>query len=541
MYKVLLIDDEPAICDLLLSLIEWDNLSLVCVGTAGDGQEALRLIDEHHPKIVITDIQLPSITGLELIEQSLKKPNAPEFIVISGYHEFEFAQKALRLGVEDYILKPISKNEINYVLRHLTSKIKLSDLDSDANQKVRDALKERTFVLRQSELKNLILTSLEYRANDYLINTNYFNFNEEDGLFLFFWMRIQLAEVTEASCKESRQILDNVADRVRNRLMSISFDLEMCKVEENYIGLMNYSPKAHGSIEGIRAELQRVLIECNAKYLPHRLVIALGKPVASIRQLSNAFLQVRASIDMRIRVDISRVIEYNQPHEDRPTITEREKNEFLDLLICSNKKEARSFVLRMFERILNENPSRIGSLYGELYWMFRDVSETLKAKLSDGVYGGDQSDEPFDDPLLMYRVHNCMTVDDLQREAIESIEKEIDYWQHRKENLEGEPIRIAKAYIQANFSKQIRLEDIAAEAYVSPAYLGILFKQKTGCNLSDYFTEVRMEHAKRLLRETCLPIKELAEQVGYNDPRYFNKIFRRNFKVTPSVYRKFYT
>lgn len=540
MYKVLLIDDEPAICDLLLSLIEWDSLSLVCIGTAGDGQEALRLIDEHHPEIVITDIQLPSITGLELIEQSLKKPNAPEFIVISGYHEFEFAQKALRLGVEDYILKPISKTEINYVLRHLTSKITLSDLDSDANQKVRDALKERTSVLRQSELKNLFLTSLEYRANDYLINTNYFNFNEEDGLFLFFWMRIQLAEVTGVSCKESEQIIENVADRVRNRLMSVSFDLEMTKVEDNYIGLINYSPKAHGSIEGIRAELQRVLIECNAKYMPHRLVIALGKPVASIRQLPDAFLQVRASIDMRIRIDISRVIEYSQPHEDRPIITEREKSEFIGLLIGSNKKEARAFVLGMFERIITENPSRIGSLYGELYWLFRDASETLKAKLSDEVCA-DQSGEPFDDPLLLYRVHNCLSVDDLQREAIESIEKEIDYWQRQKENLEGEPIRIAKAYIQANFNKQIRLEDIAAEAYVSPAYLGILFKQKTGGNLSDYFTEVRMEHAKRLLRETYLPIKELAEMVGYNDPRYFNKIFRKNFKVTPSVYRKFYS
>lgn len=540
MYKVLLIDDEPAICDLLLGLIEWDSLSLVCIGTAGDGQEALRLIDEHHPEIVITDIQLPSITGLELIEQSLKKPNAPEFIVISGYHEFEFAQKALRLGVEDYILKPISKTEINYVLRHLTSKITLSDLDSDANQKVRDALKERTSVLRQSELKNLFLTSLEYRANDYLINTNYFNFNEEDGLFLFFWMRIQLAEVTRVSCKESAQIMENVADRVRNRLMAVSFDLEMTKVEDNYIGLINYSPKVHSSIEGIRAELQRVLIECNAKYMPHRLVIALGKPVASIRQLPDAFLQVRASIDMRIRIDISRVIEYSQPHEDRPIITEIEKSEFIGLFISSNKKEARAFVLRMFERIITENPSRIGSLYGELCWLFRDASETLKAKLSDEVCT-DQSGEPFDDPLLLYRVHNCLSVDDLQREAIESIEKEIDYWQRQKENLEGEPIRIAKAYIQANFSKQIRLEDIAAEVHVSPAYLGILFKQKTGGNLSDYFTEVRMEHAKRLLRETYLPIKELAEMVGYNDPRYFNKIFRKNFKVTPSVYRKFYS
>ena len=111
--KVVIIDDEPIICNLIKRLGEWDRLNLEIVGSATDGLEGYRLIRELHPDIVLLDIRMPGLDGLELIEKCSEEKLTPRFIIISGYQEFEYAKKAIHFNISDYLVKPIDREELN--------------------------------------------------------------------------------------------------------------------------------------------------------------------------------------------------------------------------------------------------------------------------------------------------------------------------------------------------------------------------------------------------------------------------------------------
>ena len=119
MLKILIVDDEPDICELIHKLIDWKELGLLSLGSCQNGIDAMEIILRQKPDVVITDIQMPGMTGLSLIEKACKQNLQTKFIVISGYREFEYAQQAIRYGVEDYLLKPISKTDLNLVLKRL--------------------------------------------------------------------------------------------------------------------------------------------------------------------------------------------------------------------------------------------------------------------------------------------------------------------------------------------------------------------------------------------------------------------------------------
>ncbi|MGN0995112.1 MAG: helix-turn-helix domain-containing protein, partial [Butyricicoccus sp.] len=149
--------------------------------------------------------------------------------------------------------------------------------------------------------------------------------------------------------------------------------------------------------------------------------------------------------------------------------------------------------------------------------------------------------DPLGSSILYYQINNCLSIEELRLLTTELLTQEIAYWKQKKEGRDSEPVRIAKQYVQEHLDRQISLEEVAARAYVSAGYLGILFKQKTGSNFSDYVIEARMEKAKVLLRDTKLTIAEVANQVGYADARHFSKVFNKVYKIKPTMYRKFYS
>ncbi len=537
MLKVLLVDDEPAICVLLNRLIDWEGLGLVCVGKAGDGAEAQLMIRRHQPDIVVTDIQLPGMTGLELIESVAGTPDAPRFIVVSGFREFEYAQRALRFGVEDYLLKPIDQEELNLVLRQLIGKMSTERSDSDANRQMADMLGERTAILRQSEIKQLLFHP------EHPMKSEFFHFGAEDSLFCFAVMRMQLQEVTKESVEIAGRILEHIGARVRRRFAEDCYDLEVLCYEDNCYCLFNFSPIAHRSLAEKKEDLQRILQETNVKYAPDRLIVALGRPVASERQLGEALRSTWAAFDMRIRSDCARVVEFTREVGTEHAIGEEERKQLRTFLISLREEGLAEYLQNLFSRILVRMPDRLGRLYGELRALLEELRAQILAENDSEETGRAQTqiDDPLGDPLLYYRIYNCVTIEELRLLTLRLLREEIAYWRQKKESRDSEPVRIAKQYVQEHLDRQISLEEVAACAYVSPGYLGILFKQKTGSNFSDYVIQARMEKAKVLLRDTRMTMAEVAAQVGYADARHFSKVFDKVFKIKPTAYRKFYS
>ena len=156
--KVVIIDDEPIICNLIKRLGEWDRLNLEIVGSATDGLEGYRLIRELHPDIVLLDIRMPGLDGLELIEKCSEEKLTPRFIIISGYQEFEYAKKAIHFNISDYLVKPIDREELNMALKKSCLAIEEAQQKQTALQSLQMTIKVCTCgvrFLRRSSKGNL--------------------------------------------------------------------------------------------------------------------------------------------------------------------------------------------------------------------------------------------------------------------------------------------------------------------------------------------------------------------------------------------------
>lgn len=142
--------------------------------------------------------------------------------------------------------------------------------------------------------------------------------------------------------------------------------------------------------------------------------------------------------------------------------------------------------------------------------------------------------------MVHKRLANCDTVDEQADFLCEYVSSEIDYCMGLQMKKVGEPIRIAQEYVRAHIDRQISLEEVSEQAFVSAGYLSTLFKERTGKNFSDYVIEMRIEEAKRLLRQPALSMSDIAERIGYADARHFSKVFQKMVGVKPTAYRKFY-
>ena len=239
MLKILIVDDEPDICELIHKLIDWEKLELTSLGSSQNGIDAMEIILRQKPDIVITDIQMPGMTGLEMIEKASQQKLQTKFIVISGYREFEYAQQAIRFGVEDYLLKPISKTDLNLVLKRLLQE-NGAFLERRASETaMRNELRQKTAILRGNELRQT-LTDYSRAFHNEL-------FSFKPGVFLVVCVHVSYRDKTEINRGTIRNVLENIALRVQALFKDDVFDMEYVVTDCNAYILTNYSEECHGA------------------------------------------------------------------------------------------------------------------------------------------------------------------------------------------------------------------------------------------------------------------------------------------------------
>lgn len=175
MLKVIIVDDENKIIKLIRYLVDWSSYDMEIAGTANDGQTALSLILSQKPDIVITDVRIPNFTGVELVQKTLTAGLCPYFIIISGYSDFKYAQQAIKLGVEDYLLKPIKKNDLDAALTKIISKNNIAHENSLQVERLLNTLSKNEHQVKSQLLTDLLIkhASLENSAVKELYNCEF--------------------------------------------------------------------------------------------------------------------------------------------------------------------------------------------------------------------------------------------------------------------------------------------------------------------------------------------------------------------------------
>jgi two-component system response regulator YesN len=524
MVRVLIADDEPVIRDGLATDVHWADLGIELVGVAADGKEAKRLFLEHSPELLITDVRMPHMDGLELIEEVKQVAPETRCVVISGHEEFAFAQRSLQLGVDDYILKPINLGYLEGILRGLSDQIvspRRSEEESRA-ARIRRFLEAAIFGgLSGKELREAFCAE-----DPLLLDCNYVILCLEIDRLYSLERTMEPGEVENLLHHFFR--LPNASDlmapvyRIGEHTSGYSlclFDKTAALTDEHRVSLLD--------------QLRRAV-----EARPYTFTASVSKTVIGPSRLKEAYRQASALLEDRFVHGGNRTFLPDSANRgsrmDGAFETRFEGTEFARIL----REGDGQAVSKLTEDLITDT-TRSTSPRAALSWLatelFREAVRTL-SELELSI------EEVVEEPVEFLRdILEAETVAEATERTKTLVLQVYHYIQLRRDNHKSAILGSAKEYVDEHFSKrELSLEEVASVTGMSPSYFAVVFKQVTGQTFNRYLTRLRINRAKDLLLYSDLRSYEIAEAVGYESASYFARVFRKVEGITPSDYKSAY-
>ena len=526
--KVVIADDEERICQLIRALIDWEDLGMEITEMAHNGIEAFDAVQKLQPDILITDIRMPGLSGLELIEKVKQSCPDVEIIIISGYAHFEYAQQAIRFGVGHYLLKPINKSELTETLEKLKNKIgQHRESERNKQELLQKAQKNEDYM--RSKLLTMLLNGEQISLTEESLK-NLYGITLKSDLIQPFCLKMDCEEETLESASVS--VLMEKALEILERTLREKGLNPIMECQGFYcVGLLNYESRQQ---EEVRRILKNALAQLELQKAIFKSVefsLALGRAVRKAEELENAGAQLSQLISQRLVKGSGRILEHQENYTSLKgeNMLEKYVREITHAAEVMSTELADEAALYLQKRVSEaRNPRGCDIL--DLVYSAADVFTACiqienRAECLEG---------------FRRQCEQCADVDRLFLALREFQQKYIREIERKRENERVRPIRKAKEYIQNHYGEPITLEEVSAEVGLSPTYFSVLFKKTEGEGFARYLIRVRIEQAKVLLRETNLPVVEICKKVGYNDLKHFTQTFEKVTEVKPSTYRKLY-
>ncbi|MDC3415927.1 response regulator transcription factor [Aquibacillus salsiterrae] len=506
-YRVFLVDDDRYVRKGLRSLIDWNSCGFEVCAEADNGEDALYYIKNENPDLVITDIRMPVLDGLALIKHTVElTDSSSNFIIISGYSDFSYAQKAVRYGVHDFILKPIDKDELESTLKKVSYKIKKERERNESNE----------HMIRNSILNDLLTGKME----EAIQKENLEKLRLQQGRLLCY-MFFELNK--PVSISSFREVVDGV-------ISSNKHSFYIREHSRNGIGLLvTFDPDTNfiGS-NGIAEVLQTRL----RKEFDTAVTVFVGKTIQDHEELRQSYETAVMALQYKFIEPEENPIIFENIAEKAINYIELDQS-FYDAFMEEIEEFNETSIVDTVERMMREFQEKSFSMSAVETSINRVVHEVVtKIKSLDG----DESQVTTLPAMLHWEEHPLthkqikQLLSDFVLESAELI------FELNKNNAKGNIVRIKK-YIDTNFRENLTLKGIAKEFYMNPVYMGQLFKNTFGIYFKDYFLQVRMNEAKKMLRQTDMKIYEVAESVGFTNPDYFVIQFEKLVGMSPSKYR----
>lgn len=508
MYKLLIVDDEQIEREGLKAMLQkpypqWR------IDLAKNGADALDQVRREPPALILMDIKMPGMSGLEAVEKILAEYPDMKFIMVTAYEMFDYAQSAIRLGVKDYLLKPSRPSEIVKVVGRVIEEIVQEGLEKDARLRT-----ERTLGRMMPVIESDVVTQLIYD------------------------------HIHEVDLEERVALLGG---DVRRQSFAVLLSLDRSLQADAFCAAVRRVLKETGNgWAGARSDNQLPLIlfresglsyRAQASMLVRRL-LELQQPGATVRiigigRVCDSLAGIRASYhEALIATADSDLPSKHRFYEDMPAIGElredypskQEEQQYIDRIRLGQWSQVEAAVMDFASRCEKRGLHTMQAGQRVLEWLW--VAYRVLTEM--GVEARR--------PAFSFRMQDYRQ---LRAEASVELGKLIrcaDSWLEGRD--EPHVVSSIQQYIVDHSHEDLSLERIAAEFRLSPYYVSKMFKEETGVNYIEFLTERRMEKAREMLLDPALTLKEVAYEIGYHDPNYFSKVFKKSSGVSPSDYRK---
>jgi len=528
MYKLLIADDEPWLRKRLMLTIDWEKLGISEVYEAEDGAKAFALASAHEPDIIITDIEMPELSGIELMKTLNESAMFPQFILISGYNEFEYARSAVRFGAVDYLLKPIEEED----LKKAVSKCIATLEKKKYNQQVLDLLSSSSNLLREKIYIDLLLGKLDFSkvSESHLYELGVV-FPTSSAMCIIAHIHPMQHTVSESDVEET-VVGFSVSKIIKNQLNACFGEvLDFWMDEVNVYLVFSDLPAEEFTATATNALsiAKKQIKDLHAV----RIAYGIGSVAGKLSDLCQSYRKARYNINLCRSKQTD--TETSEEHANSFQVVYEDYN--LKSLIAAirkgDAKESTSLLADLIVEFLNQSGGTPTSLQIKLLYLnvlnslfkgclpFLPVSEEVIRICLDYI---DQASALH----TTDKMHN-----QLQSLICILIEQYQSFFNSKRHWLIDKII----AYINENYAQALSMSDVAAAFYLNASYFCKLFKEETGVTFTNYLMRVRVDNAKRLLADSSMKLYDVASAVGYTNVQYFSTVFKELEGVTPSQYR----
>lgn len=526
--KIVIVDDEMRIGKLISKLIHYDEANMELLAVFNSSVEAYDYIVRENPDVVITDIQMPVIDGLELIRKIKDKGLQSHFIVISGYHEFEYARTALKYGVEDYLLKPVKEDELNKILLQVSQEHNESVIRNTQTEELKKSAKrERELVGRDALIQ---LYQQQYLDSVESFNELYYT-HFKNALFLPFIVKIDYPNETGFYSTKDVVLVRNIISTINSKVSGVCFEQSYAVIRTGEIvGLLNFD-------NDNSKELLKIIKECFVDIKDHigtmfdaKVTMIISDSVI-FEHINQEIKKLESGVSERLLLGVDRIITVDKYiAESKYTFDANLETRIQKSVLSFNSDDMKMLISEAYKKLKDSN-AEAGS--------YIKLAEVIINSFFSAFTQSPQVDEEKKD--VQRFIYDCYSVDMLVNYLKDETNRFLNEMSKSYEKRTRKPIREAINYINEHYSEKITLEEISESAEMNTSYFSTLFKKETGENFQNYLTKVRIEKAKELLMTTNATMAEIAMKVGYMDTRYFSQSFMKIVGIKPSLYRKMHS
>jgi two-component system response regulator YesN len=533
MLKVLIVEDEMIVRVGIKSMIPWADLGCELIGEAANGLQALDIIRSHQPDVVLTDIQMPVMNGIELMKQLKEEYPLIQVIILSCHNDFEYVQQALKLGAVDYILKlSMQPHELqNLLIKVRDIKIKLKEEERTEAQKI-----QKIHISSQVMKQKAIIEALEGKlqspeqwaasVKDWIIPLH-------DSIGLMAIRIDDLEKKLQAGALKNKELMCFSVSNIALEILRTESSGDVVVNDQGLVILLANCRQPAVWEQHAQALAERIQTAAR-QYLKLSVSIGISRNLGMIPDISEIYQTAIQTLEYSFYYLKSAIIgsEALAAVREQPIyLTEEEVKRIEDELLLENKEQLQLIIHEVLHRSLNSTVEvrRARALFDDLLLPFyRHLKRLELSSIELPEFKGYYPNEA---------VRKMETLAELKQWFLDWIGFYIDFYRlHANTRMRSE-IWAARAYMNRHYQQKITVSDIAASIGISEAYLSHLYKKESGENLIDYLTKYRLEQAKELLRNSDLRTYEIAERVGFADANYFSKQFKRYEGMNPLDYR----
>lgn len=545
-YKLILVDDEEDVREGLLGLIQWESLGYQVMDTAENGKEAAEMVEKHHPDVVVTDIQMPFMSGLQLSEWIRTHYPGTKIIILTGYDEFEYAQKAIRLGIDEYVLKPFSAGELVEVLQKVKSQMDEEMADKENVQLLTEHYRKNLPILQSLFLSSLMSRRLpepEIREK-----SKHYDLDLDGQSYMVSVISIDpmsrvsntpvgsAQSMVSASLRETHDTqlqlfaVLNIAEEIVGRGYSNKIFIHHDEVVLLSISEDTYSEDAANGTFQLVGEI----VFSVERYLKLTVTIGVGSVITDIGDIQSSYKEAQQALDYRLLLGNNKVIWIEDVETRKWTplaFDEIMEKEMISSLKVGSDQELLDLLDDHFNALVD---SQVSNQDFQIY-LLEMLMAVIKASKDIHV----DLDQLFGDKVtLLSQFLKFSIAEEAKSWFVEICMKLKHHITSNRQSSYNKLVIEAQEYIMANYGENdISITKVCKHLHISTGYFSNIFKKEMRMTFVSYLMGVRMDAALDLLRTSDMKALEIAEIVGFTDPSYFSFCFRKKFGISPKEYR----